>query len=93
MWHKVPSAVWTESPSGTSLEEANSEWSDVTWKEAPEWRTQDDDKVVADEVAAATEPLGADPVPRPRAAWRAQNSANFAGNFSKQFSEWWVVFL
>jgi hypothetical protein len=56
-------------------------------KEAPESRTQDGDEADANEVVAAIEPLGADPIPRPRVARRARNSANFARKFSKQFFE------
>jgi hypothetical protein len=91
IWHKVPSAVWTEAFSMTGVEETNCDWSDVTWKEAPESRAQDDGEAVVGEVdAISTEPLDVEPVPRPQAVRHVRKSVGFSGNLTKQFSDRWV---
>jgi hypothetical protein len=61
----------------------------ISHKEAPESRTQDENEAPTDEVAATTtEPLGGCLIPCPRAAQRARKSANFSENLAKHFSEW-----
>ena len=67
----------------TGLQATNKDWSDVTWKEAPKSSTQDEGALTVEEAATEThpielEPRGMEEVPRPRATWPAQNSANFS---------------
>jgi ADP-ribose pyrophosphatase YjhB (NUDIX family) len=77
MWHKVPSIVRTEPSSVTGLEETMSDQMSHE-RRSPESRAQDDDKAVAGEVEAiTTEPLCAEPVPRPRTILRARKLVSF----------------